>query len=107
MGVIPQSPFAYETLPLFLIPSSRFQTYALVIGSDVVLAVYALTRGAERSGYFHTNSTAIVLAMYLPVLVMVLMRPNEGTVPDWLERGSAALPRWLRGASTTAVKPAR
>src|SRR6185503_738477 len=81
MGVVPQSPFVYEALPLFLVARSRFQTYALVIGSDIALGVYALARGMERGAYFHVNGIAIVLCMYLPALVMVLRRPNEGAVP--------------------------
>jgi hypothetical protein len=101
MGVVPQSPFVYEALPLFLVARSRFQTYALVIGSDIALGVYALARGMERGAYFHVNGIAIVLSMYLPALVMVLRRPNEGAVPGWMERASRALPSWLSGKATS------
>lgn len=103
MGAVPQSPFVYEVLPLFLIAGTRYQTYALVIGSDVALAVYALTRGMEATAFFHVNGIAVVVAIYLPALVMVLRRPNEGTVPRWAERASELLPRWLRGTSAVRV----
>jgi hypothetical protein len=97
LGVVPQSPYAYEVLPLFLVPQTRAQTYVLVIGSDVVMAVNALTRGMDRTTHLLLNSLAIVVAMYLPALVMVLRRPNEGLLPAWLERFSQRFPASLRG----------
>ena len=57
LGIVPQSPFVYEVLPLFLIPKSRFQTYALVIGSDLALGVYAWTRGMDTERLFFVNGT--------------------------------------------------
>jgi hypothetical protein len=97
LGVVPQSPFMYEALPLFLIPKTRYQSYALVIGSDVALGVYVLARGIEQSRFYWINGIAIVVTMYLPALIMVLRRPNEGAIPSWLERATAVLPQRFRG----------
>jgi hypothetical protein len=105
LGVVPQSPFVYEALPLFLVPKTRFQTYALVIGSDLALGVYAWTRGMDTERLFFLNGVAVVVGMYLPALWMVWRRPNEGTVPAWLERASAVLPPWIRG-QPVATSPA-
>ena len=95
LSVVPQSPYAYEVLPLFLVPQTRVQSYVLVIGSDVVMGVNVLTRGMRT--HLLLNSLAIVVAMYLPALVMVLRRPNEGSLPAWLERFSQRLPEPIRG----------
>ena len=103
LGVVPQSPFVYEALPLFLIPRTRYQTYALVIGSDVALGVYVLARGIDQSRFYWINGIAVVVTMYLPALVMVLRRPNEGVIPPWLERATAALPRRFRGRAPLAA----
>lgn len=105
MGVVPQSPFVYEALPLFFIPRTRFQSYALVIGSDLALVVYVVTRGMATSSFYSVNGIAVVVGMYLPALVMVLRRPNEGPLPVWLERAAGVLPSRLRGRATveTAV----
>ena len=97
LGLLPQSPFVYEAMPLFFVPRSRTGFYVLVIGSDVALGVYALFRGAPTAEYLRINGIAVVVCMYLPALVMVLRRPNEGIVPGWLERAAAFLPRTLRG----------
>jgi hypothetical protein len=103
LGVVPQSPFVYEALPLFLIPRTRYQSYALVIGSDVALGVYVLARGIEQSRFFWINGIAVVVTMYLPSLIMVLRRPNEGAVPAWMERVTAVLPQRFRGRAPLAA----
>jgi hypothetical protein len=98
MAVVPQSPFVYEALPLFLIARTRFETYALVIGSDIALGVYALSNRQDVSRFFQLNTLAMLFAMYIPALVLVLRRPNDGAVPLWLERASRLLPAVLRGS---------
>ena len=103
LGVVPQSPFVYEALPLFLIPRTRYQSYALVIGSDLALGVYVLARGIDQGRFFWINGIAVVVTMYLPALVMVLRRPNEGVVPRWLERATAMLPPRFRGRAPVAA----
>jgi hypothetical protein len=97
LGLLPQSPFVYEAMPLFFVPRSRAGFYVLVIGSDIALGVYAYFRGAPPPEFLRINGIAVVVGMYLPALVMVLRRPNEGTVPEWIERAAAFLPRGLRG----------
>lgn len=107
LGIVPQSPFVYEALPLFLVPKTRFQTYALVIGSDLALGVYAWTRDMDTERRFFLNGIAVVVCMYLPALWMVWRRPNEGRVPAWLERASAVLPPWIRGQPAATSPAAR
>jgi len=102
LGVLPQSPFVYEAMPVFFVPRSRPEFYALVIGSDLALGAYAYFRGLPPDQFFRLNGIAVVVCMYLPALVMVLRRPNEGVVPAWLERAAAVLPKRLRGQSGRA-----
>jgi hypothetical protein len=92
MSLVPQSPFVYEALPLFLVARKRFETYLLVIGSDIALGVYALADRTDVAHFFRVNTIVMPIAMYLPALVLVLRRPNEGSLPRWLERASQALP---------------
>jgi len=99
LAVLPQSPFVYEALPLFLIPRSRPEFYALVIGSDIALGVYVFFRGTPTQEYLEINALAVVVCMYLPALVMVLRRPNHGALPGWMERAASVLPARIRGNS--------
>jgi hypothetical protein len=103
LGMVPQSPFVYEAMPLFFVPRSRPEFYALVIGSDLALAVYVHLRGTPPAEAFRIDAAAVVVCMYLPALVMVLRRPNAGVVPAWMERASSFLPRPLRGTAGVHV----
>jgi hypothetical protein len=99
LSVVPQSPFVYEAMPLFFVPRSRVEFYALVIGSDLALAVYALNRGLSQADYLRLNGLAVGTLMFVPAVVMVLRRPNEGRCPGWMERWAKRLPMWIRGRS--------
>ena len=41
--------------------------------------------------------------VYLPALVMVLRRRNEGPAPEWLDRLAVRLPHWLRGQAAQST----
>jgi hypothetical protein len=45
----------------------------------------------------------VFVCVYLVALALVLRRPNEGTLPAWLESAAAVLPRWLRGRAVPAA----
>jgi len=102
MAVVPQSPFVYEVLPLFAVARTRFETYALVIGTDLALAYYALAPKKDMVAFFHNNGMAVFVCVYIPALILILRRANEGTLPGFLERLVAVLPRWLRGRPALA-----
>jgi hypothetical protein len=97
MAIVPQSPFVYEVLPLFAIARTRFQTYALVIGTDLALAYYVLGPKDDMVTYFRNNGIVVFVCVYLPALYLILRRPNEGTTPAWVEKAAGVLPRWARG----------
>ncbi|HSQ04811.1 MAG TPA: hypothetical protein VLN59_12290, partial [Burkholderiales bacterium] len=98
LAIVPSSPIAYEALPLFLIPRTRYQLALLVLLSDVALLMVAgLSSQLETASYFGTARWSLTWLVYMPALAMVLSRPNEGDVPEWLERRIARAPQWLRG----------
>jgi len=51
---------------------------------------------------FHRTAPLALWLMYVPALVLILMRPNTGAVGSWPEQFSARLPRWMRGEPETA-----
>jgi hypothetical protein len=104
MALVPQSPFVYEVLPLFAVARTRFESYALVIGTDVALAYYALGPKKDMATFFHNSGIAVFVCVYLVALVLVLRRPNEGPLPAWLESASRVLPGWLRGRPAPAAQ---
>jgi hypothetical protein len=96
----------YETVPLALIPRGWKESLAFTVLSYVVLSLIpkplrSFPEFALASGKLST------LFLYLPLTLMVLRRPNQGTVPAWLERGMRDWPVWLRGSrEETDRKPA-
>jgi hypothetical protein len=101
LACVPQTPLLYETVPLFLVPSTITEGGALWLGSWLV-ALWVSLAGPFSADLprFVASGKAIGWLLYLPCVVMLLRRPNEGVVPAWLERGLAhsRLPVWLRGA---------
>ena len=86
MSCVPQSPTFYDMLPLAFVPITLRESVMLSVLTYVVMTVtavaapgYGLTQNLQISG------PASVLLIYLPCLIMILRRPNEGHVPTWLE----------------------
>ena len=95
MACVPHTPTGYELLPLLaLVPESLLQALLLAAGSWLVgmtngwLSPLVSTPTSTLEAFVATGSR-YVWGVYLPCLVLVLARPNEGAVPAWLERGLA------------------
>jgi len=101
LACVPHTTLLYEALPLFLIPAS-WREAALLLALNWVAELVLITLGpypslVEKAGMSATLSVAL---LYLPCAIMILRRPNEGSLPDWITRGlitaRSALPHWLR-----------
>ncbi len=97
LACVPHSPSAYETLPLFLIPQTRWQAYGLAI-----LGYIAVFVGSWLFPWDHTLATLpknladrwpfMLLLVYLPTLILVLRLPNTPEVPPQPAKTAEALP---------------
>jgi hypothetical protein len=107
LSLVPTSPIVYEALPLFVIPRSRHEMMLLALTSQIAFVLtMAKSYVDEHDAYLAVARPAMLLLIYLPALVMVLRRPNEGNVPAWLERATTRLPAWLRGRRVSQPAPA-
>jgi len=99
MACVPQLMYFADQLPLWLIPQTRRESVVLSATSVIAWAgALVASIGLGRIPAF--GSSLFVLAgVYLPALIMVLRRPNEGELPARLEHLSARLPAWIRGVS--------
>lgn len=101
LAMVPSSPMVYEVLPLFLVPRKKAELMLLVILSDIaLLAVLGLSSQLQTELFFGRARWTIVWLAYIPAMLMILARPNQGEVPAWMETGVAKLPTWLRGRSS-------
>jgi hypothetical protein len=99
MACVPQTTLLYEVLPLFLIPNTWRQSWMLVAltwlvqGIEVVAGPFPLL--PDRVAF--SGKLALALC-YLPCVVMVLMRPNEGKLPLVLETALDRMAGWWRAS---------
>ena len=96
MAMVPQSLLFTDQLMLWLIPKTRNESMILSILSFPAMLWGAGLVGPHPSVAAYTRSMgpAILALLYLPCLIMVLRRPNEGEIPEWprLRRGRRSLP---------------
>lgn len=103
MACVPQTMLFYDQLPLVLVANSFRQALLVSAGSYVAPLIANAIHGSAAVDprlLFARNAPIIVACYYAPVAILVLLRPNVGGVPRWLERASSALPGWLRGSAT-------
>jgi hypothetical protein len=100
LACVPQTPLLYGTVPLFVVPHTIVEAGVLWLGSWLS-ALWLSVAGpyASRLARFSMSATAISWLLYLPCVLMVLRRPNEGELPAWLERrlSRSRLPTWAVG----------
>ena len=107
MASTPQTMLFYDQLPLALVARSRRQAIAFALASYAAPALSVALYGMaamDRMLLFARHAPIILFCYYLPCLVVVLMRPNEGNIPRWLERVAIHLPAWFRGRASTGYK---
>lgn len=100
LACVPQTPLLYETVPLFLVPATITEGGVLWLGSWI--AALWLSMGGPYDGdpaRFVVSGRAIGWCLYLPCVVMILLRPNVGALPSRLARRleRSRLPAWIKG----------
>ena len=96
MACVPQLLFFADQVPLFLVARTRREAWFYTLAGLVVGAIWVARQFMRHAAVALTGPDAM-LGCYLPALWIVLRRPNEGDVPEWLERRVSVLPAWMRG----------
>ena len=99
LACVPQSTVIYEGLYFMLVPSTRLALLAASLGSYVGYlwqSHYARTATSLVELQYGAGD-ALVACFYLPALIAILRRPNEGETPAWMERIGARVERYLSG----------
>jgi hypothetical protein len=100
---VPMTPALYEMVPLLLIPRRWWEAALLVLASYVVAFWAAIVPLQDLSTYasnMASSAQANALVLIPLATLLVLRRPNDGTIPAWMERRLSRWPDWLRGVST-------
>jgi hypothetical protein len=92
LACVPHTTLLYEALPLFLVPASWAQAL-LLLALNWAAEITVITLGPYNSLIERAkmNGVVSVTLLYIPCLIMILRRPNEGEVPAWIDRGAACI----------------
>jgi hypothetical protein len=101
LSLVPQTALWYEALPLLLVPKSRRETIALSLLTSLPILYEANFGLADGSFDVYPRGMQLALFAYLPAVIMVLRRRNEGSLPSWFRL--PAYPRRESGAIVTDV----
>jgi hypothetical protein len=100
LSLMPSSPIAYDTLPLLTIARTRVELIGLcVLSCALSIATSGLSLSENTDGSLRVARPSTTWLMYMPALLMVLRRPNEGDVPTWFDRMWARTSGLLRSAA--------
>ena len=99
LALVPQAAGAYGALPLILALSTKWEAflYGWISLAAVPLMVPAIGNGAAYEAAAAHNAPIFIATLYVPILIMVLRRPNVGALPPVLERMASRAPAWLAG----------
>lgn len=92
LACIPQTPTFYDHVLVFIVARTARESLVLVVLSFAVYFSVAFAppfATFQQWGDFVANATNVFI--YAPAVIMVLRRPNEGTVPVLVERIVARL----------------
>jgi hypothetical protein len=104
LSLVPQTMTFHDVLPVMLVPQTFRQslTLGLLSHAAFLLSRNELTTETNMASMFHHTAPLALWLMYVPALILILMRPNVGAAGGWLEPLSERLPRWIRGAPEVA-----
>jgi hypothetical protein len=107
LACVPQNVFFSDQLTLLLIPQSAVELSVGVVWTHVLERLAVLAH-PPNGDLIVTKIWApyILWGLYVPALLLVLRRRNEGPVPPWLERRIASLPAWARGQNGCTISEA-
>ncbi len=76
---VPQAPWFYDQLVLGLIPATSRQALHYTVVTQLSLAIWIFAQGLmwQHGAWF------LAAVLYLPPLIMILQRPNEGEIGAW------------------------
>ena len=120
LACVPQTPVLYEVVPLFLLVQTFREAAVLICSMAIMGKIVASTTSTDNYNlWMAVNGQWMVWLVYLPCLVIVLRRPNEGLTLDWnaiwperwwplrVEERQSAISASMRSMTTTGTEARR
>lgn len=80
LALAPQTALWYEVVPLLLIARTRLETIALTVVTSLPILYEAKFGLGDGTFDVYPRGAQLAFFAYLPCVIMVLLRPNEGSV---------------------------
>jgi hypothetical protein len=106
MACVPQNPLPFGVITLAAIPFTFGESALLAVLSYAIVPIGYVPTFATFHDFANVARVVTIWFAYVPMLLMLLRRPNEGDIPQWLENVAQRLPKWLRGTPRSAHQPA-
>ena len=103
MACVPQLPFWADQLPLATIAETRREVIWSMLGGHLFFIGWFLF-APKVIYYVPVMQPYALFGTYVPALIMVLRRPNEGDSPEWFDALLIRLPASIRGSRATATQ---
>jgi hypothetical protein len=104
LACVPQVGSWYDTLPLFLVPATLSESMLLVCVSSLGWVFRDQLWMTRTELELNQQWGALIVASaYLPAVIMVLRRPNEGPLPGWLVKPASFLRRARQGRQPSSI----
>jgi len=86
LACVPQTIAWYDLVLLFLVASTLRESLILAITTSAPIAYEAMFGLADGTFDLYPRSSLVLMAVaYLPAILIVLRRPNEGDPPAWFQ----------------------
>ena len=102
IACVPGTPSAAEALVLFAFPMTFRQCLCLALLTHIPNFLMLRAHFDTFAAFTDRGALLMLGFVYLPVLAAILIRPNEGAVPLWVERVARPWPSWLRGTTESS-----
>jgi hypothetical protein len=84
---MPGTPGLGESIVLFTVTQSRRESTLLALATYAALYfTYPMSQFKTFEAFIDRGALGVLAFIYIPMLIAILRRPNEGDVPAWLER---------------------
>jgi hypothetical protein len=105
LSIPPQTPSFYDPLLFFVVCRTGLEVLILTLaGWTLQLATGLYAPFTSMREAIAVLGSLSIWFLYLPPLLVLLPRPNVGTVPAFVERLASMLPARLRGSPAPAIR---
>lgn len=86
LACVPQTPALYSTLPIFTVAATLTESIGLVLTTLIgtMIGAFMVSVPTSMAGFNALMGSLQVFSIYIPAVIFILRRPNDGPMPWWM-----------------------